>query len=340
MKVFGALKIDGHFEVIELLKMNLADIYNNINVNYFNDKNNILITQEKCNGKLIDFMVFRPKKSEIFWLQSKYIINENNIKPRNNYIKEVEKFKITFKNIFGINLTNIYLLYISSFEYNKDNSSRVFAILEKNKINCLFYSVKKMNFTYDFIYEIETLESREGFIKSNNKNFNYMNQINSQMYEEDSKYIGKKTNHPKDEDYKNFQKILANLKESDLEKKEHMKLINYLVNENVFTFNPKEFFGDFAFYTTNYNSMIFYKTMTIQAYYVHCELLGKEINYEKKIGIIFPNIYNNKNIYYDIKLKKEISYNEYKNKFGDLGYFYGEFLLNNNASINIEIIED
>ena len=172
MKVFGSLQIDGHFEVSELLKMNLDSKYNNIDADYFTDKNNILITQKNSNGKLLDFIVFRPKESEVFWIQSKYIINSNNIQPRNNYVNQQGKFITTFKNKFGIELKNIYLLYISSEEYNIENSSEVFNLLEVNEINCLFYSVKKLTFSYDFIYEVDVLENKECYKINDNKNFN------------------------------------------------------------------------------------------------------------------------------------------------------------------------
>lgn len=111
MRVFGSLKIDGHFEVLELLKMNYENIYNNINSDYFTDKNNILITQKNSNGKLIDFIIFKPKENDMFWIQSKYTINKNNIQHRNNYVKQTKTFIDTFKKKFGIEL-KIYSFYI------------------------------------------------------------------------------------------------------------------------------------------------------------------------------------------------------------------------------------
>ena len=341
MKVFGSLQIDGHFEVSELLKMNLDSKYNNIDADYFTDKNNILITQKNSNGKLLDFIVFRPKESEVFWIQSKYIINSNNIQPRNNYVNQTGKFITTFKNKFGIELKNIYLLYISSEEYNIENSSEVFNLLEVNEINCLFYSVKKLTFSYDFIYEVDVLENKECYKINDNKNFNYRNQIMSQLYEMDSKFIGKKINNPNDKEYGNLQKVFKKLGNSSLEKKEHMKFIDYIEKENVFQFKINDCFGSFAFYNTNYEEMNSYFKKPIQAYYVNCVLENNEINFRKDIGIIFPSPYNQTKIYFDIKLKKEIRSKEYENKFRNLGFFYGEFIINqNNISNNIELSED
>ena len=340
MKVFGSLQIDGHFEVLELLKMNFDSKYNNIDTDYFNDKNNILITQKNSNGKLLDFIVFRPKESEVFWIQSKYIINANNIQPRNNYVKQTEKFITTFKNKFGIQLKNIYLLYISSEEYNIDNSSEVFDLLEKNEINCLFYSVKKMIFSYDFIYKVDFLENKECYKINDNKKFIYRNQIMSQLYEMDSQLIGKKINNPKDKEYRNLQKIFKKLDNSRLEKMQHMKFIDYLEKENVFQFNINDYFGSFAFYNTNYEEMNSYFNKPIQTYFVNCDLENKEINFKKDIGIIFPSPYNQSKIYYDIKLKKEIKSKEYENKFRNFGFFYGEFINPNNISKNIDLSED
>lgn len=86
--------------------------------------------------------------------------------------------------------------------------------------------------------------------------------------------------------------------------------------------------------------MILFKKKAIQTYFVNCALdRNNEIDFTKNVGIIYPNIYDDKTIYYDIKLREEMKAKEYKTKFKNLGFFYGEFI-NHNKSSKINIEED
>ena len=44
----------------------------------------------------------------------------------------------------------MFLLYLSSVEYNYQRKDEVLKILKSKKINCLFYSINEEYFTYDF----------------------------------------------------------------------------------------------------------------------------------------------------------------------------------------------
>lgn len=94
-----------------------------------------------------------------------------------------------------------------------------------------------MEFSYDFHYEIKSLEKNECFKINDNQNFEYKNQFYSQMYDMDYIYIGKKINNPDDKYYKDLQTIVNELDDSRFEKREHMKLIEYLIKQKIFNFS-------------------------------------------------------------------------------------------------------
>ena len=105
------------------------------------------------------------------------------MKKREDYSEDSEdtkEFFSKFKDVFGITLKAIYLLYISSFEYNFNRQEEVFETLKNNEINCLFYNVKKNYFTFNFIekkYDFE-LNDNEAYkiYPYSNKNFIYKEQ--------------------------------------------------------------------------------------------------------------------------------------------------------------------
>ena len=133
------LDIDGCIEVNECINLDLTEMYENVNSNYFANKNNILIFQKKTNGRLIDFIIFNPSSQNAFLIQAKYKITNSTVSNKSVYIRETKRFIKKFKNAFGIELKRGHLIYTSSFEFNIDRKEEVFSILERKKINCLFF---------------------------------------------------------------------------------------------------------------------------------------------------------------------------------------------------------
>jgi len=146
--IFG---IDGYFEVNELIKMDLFDIYKNNDQNYFLKKNVIFINQKKDNGELFDFAIYKCKENSLILFQAKYKITSKNIKHKEKYKDSSKKISDLFLNKFNIKINNIYLLYITSYEYNIKNEKLVDK-LKKNELNCLFYSVENNIFSF-FLYK-------------------------------------------------------------------------------------------------------------------------------------------------------------------------------------------
>ena len=162
LRNYYILPIDGYFEVENLIKMNLINIYINIDNNYFLNKNIIFINQINRNEKLYDFALYKVKEKNLILFQTKYIIKDSNVKHKNEYLDSCKAIKELFKNKFGIDLEGVYLLYISDLELNKNNN-KCSTTLGKNELNCLFFSIQDMNFTFDFLHIIQEIECEESF---------------------------------------------------------------------------------------------------------------------------------------------------------------------------------
>lgn len=140
---YQLLEIDGCIEVNNCIDLVLTETYTHVNDNYFYDKKNILIYQKNQNGRLIDFIVFKPDTKAAFFIQAIYKITFSSVSSKSVYLKETKSFVNKFKKVFGIELKNIYLLYISSFIYNIMQKEEVYEILKKrNKLSFLFCSKK------------------------------------------------------------------------------------------------------------------------------------------------------------------------------------------------------
>jgi len=162
--IFG---IDGYFEVNELIKLDLIDIYKNIDQNYFLKKNVIFINQKKDNGELFDFAIYKVKENNLILFQEKYKIISKNIKHKTKYKDSSKKISNLFLNKFNIKINNIYFLYITSYEYNIKNEE-LLDILNKNELNCLFYSVENNIFSFilfknRFLDPIDNLKCEDSF---------------------------------------------------------------------------------------------------------------------------------------------------------------------------------
>ena len=150
-KAFNHFNVDGYFAVNDLIKMDLITDYNMINKEYFKLKHNIFIEQKDEKGNFYDFAIYNSLTKELILLQSKYIINkETIIKNKDFYVESANNALLAFNKISKEDAKYVHLFLLSSEEYNFSNKESIFNILYKNKINCIFYSVLKDEYSDDF----------------------------------------------------------------------------------------------------------------------------------------------------------------------------------------------
>ena len=165
LRVFKKLNIDGHLEVNSIIDMDFTENYKLLEKDYIKTKKNILISQKNEQGKKFDFAIFKPKINSLMLFQSKYKIENKLIFEKKSYIEScfevLENFKKSFVNN---NIENVYLLYISSVEYNTIKKKHVSNLLKKNEINCLFYSVSDDYFSFNFQEKINELKCEDSYM--------------------------------------------------------------------------------------------------------------------------------------------------------------------------------
>ena len=125
LRIFNGLKVDGYIEVIDIASMELANDFTMVSQNYFKNKENILISQPNFYGKTFDFALYKSKENKLFFIQSKYIIHKQLLEQRNNFKNSIIKSLKKFNDIFSLNITEAYLIYISSYEYNLKKEKEV-----------------------------------------------------------------------------------------------------------------------------------------------------------------------------------------------------------------------
>ena len=164
-RVFNKFNIDGHLEVNSIINMDFTENYKLFDEDYIKGKKNILITQKNEQGRDYDFAIYMPKSHQLLLIQVKYQIENKLIKDKTEYLKTCKNVLTNCINAFHDNdIKNVYLLYISSEEYNNNRKKTVKFYLDKHKINCLFYSVTKDLFTFNFEKKIENLELENSFM--------------------------------------------------------------------------------------------------------------------------------------------------------------------------------
>ena len=97
LRNYYILPIDGYFEVENLIKMDLINIYTKIDNNYFLNKNIIFINQINRTGKLYDLALYYAKEKNLILFQVKYIIKDSNVKHKNQYLDSCKEIKELFK---------------------------------------------------------------------------------------------------------------------------------------------------------------------------------------------------------------------------------------------------
>ena len=164
LRCFGKIQIDGYFEVDNIIDLNLTEYYKCLNNSYFLNKSNILINQQNSNGKDFDFCLYKPDKKALILIQVKYRITNSNVLSYHYYQKNYSDFNKKFEDKFKTPIEEIYLLYFSSYYYNQNNKNDILEILNKKKINCLFFNVSNTEISFDFENGIDCIELTDSFI--------------------------------------------------------------------------------------------------------------------------------------------------------------------------------
>jgi len=301
-------QIDGYFEVGELIKMNLINIYANIDNNYFLNKRIIFINQIDRIGELYDFALYYVNEKNLILFQAKYIIKDSNVKHKKEYLDSSKKIKGLFKDKFGIGLKGVYLLYISDKEANEKNS-KCSTILGKNELNCLFFSIQDMNYTFDFLNEIKDIKCSEAFRiipKSN--------------------YTNRLLELQKSSDYQFLKRKKLDLPPGTTEKMtfnftlEYKKFMTYVRKNDYIKDDIKKYLGNFALFYYNfgeYNDMdnkeLTY-SLAVSVKDSDENNLAMGINYNEEIGLVYYN--DGKEIYLNLnKDYKEMTKKEFKIKY-------------------------
>ena len=346
-RVHKKFNIDGYFKVEDLINMKPTKKYANIKKEYFTSKNNIFIDQKKASGQDYDFAIYRPKSKQLLLFQAKYIINKGTVAKKKSLYDDTAKDVLTsFNNLTKENIGEVYLLFISSIYYNYDIRENVIDVLSKKRINCIFYSLKKDLFYFNFndiIYNIE-LDNSYMLIPTSDI-YKEQEAFNNKDFEKEEGIYKKY----KDKEKKNLKEKSDDIKEEEEEKEMNIKKVKELVKpkntlllkrkRNRYEKDLKKMYDDVITYiknNLNFNKKMIisllghFKTIESDDYEIDLDkeyaiilyLNEKSLNidYNKKLGLI---IYND-GVLYLIDLKENMiykSYSEFLNKF-QMNYLY------------------
>ena len=283
--------IDGFIKVNKIVNMKLENEHRLISNIEITQKNCIFISQLISEGDDYNFAILYPKKEEIVLIQSKYKLTNKNVHDIEYYTSKIGIIKEALGNL-DINVNKIYILYISSVEYN---SKYVFKILNNKHINCLFFNVKQNYFTSDFKNNIIDFKSLSAEIYP--KVSNYI----SQQYE--SKKIFDQLLIPIINKLQNERK---KTKIQDLEE-EYNNFISYLLQKNT----DVDLISQLGKFYCKINSPIEFPKLTFDYYLLFFKLNSKEnIDYNKDLIIVYEIEYNL--FYYNVQNRDESKWDLYK----------------------------
>ena len=290
LKNYNIFEIDGYFEVNEIINMDLIGVYTKVDQNYILGKNVIFINQKIIDGEPFDFAIYKVKENNLILFKTKYIISSKDIKHRKDYIESSENISDLFLKKFNIKIDNIYLLYITSYEYNINNNQLI-DILCENELNCLFYSVQKYTFSFIFVWNnlffpINKLECEDNFrlipeSKYSNIIENYKDKIlHSEGLPKNFKY-----------NYDAFDKDVNTNMLFDC-KEEYKKFTLFVNNECNISEDIKKKLGPFGSFEFYCFGEYYDKTLKEIKYYLVFSLEKKDekscqINYKENIGLVY-----------------------------------------------------
>jgi hypothetical protein len=301
--------------------MDLITDYNMINKKYFKLKHNIFIEQKDEKGNFYDFAIYNSLTKELILLQSKYIINkETIIKNKDFYVESANNALLSFNKISKEDAKYVHIFLLSSEDYNFSNKESIFNILYKNKINCIFYSVLKDEYSYDFKNIIKKITcSRSSMLIPNNEFYEPLIAIEKFEFIENG-------NIDKEAYFLNFKTKRDNLTEF------HNEIIKFILNSKFEHKNIIQSLGKLK--KMNYISKNKLEKINVKneyALFFYLDIYGK-FDSSKNLGLLYFE--KSKNDNYDLyayNVKENFTFNsfdELMNKF-DFNVFYaiGERLI-------------
>jgi len=314
--------IDNFITVDKITNMKLVEEYQNININGLLDKNCILITQKNFFDKEYDFGVLYPKEKELILIQAKYKIDNSNVNSK-AYYSDYSKINIITEAVnknLKINLKKIYILYLSTVEYNNRNS---FEILNNKEINCLFYNITNDYFTSNYMNKIfnftpsescEIYPNSEQFLPQNNIQIDRINELVNSMGSliDEEKSIN-----------------IDNQDNSDM----YYKFIDYLKQKQV----KNDLINHLGEFITNIFNNYFIRRIIMdkKKYLLFFKVKEeKEIDFDNDMILVYE--IKDKTIYYDIQ--KNVELKDFsiltKKKFKEYYYIIGKWI--DDKIINLE----
>jgi len=311
-------EIDGFIIVNKIINMELENESKNITIEDLKTKNSIYIFQSIYRGEDYDAAILYPKKKEIILIQAKYKITSSNIKFKSYYdLNKVSIITDIVNKKFKISLDKIYILYISSVDYNYSNRNTVQNLLNSHRINCIFYSIKEDYFTSNFKnilsnnfvpdQSMEIYPTADKYIEQDLKK---KNNIENELF-----FFVKNNNNIENNfiigQYNEFKKFLENLKISKSLKNSLGDFKTNFINE--YSYFPKVFCSTY---------LLFFKTKD-----------GGGIDFSKDLILVYDD--NNSIVYYNIKTQQIYDNNLFKkkNEYKNYHYVLGEWKKEN--SINL-----
>ena len=331
-RVHKKFNLDSYFEVQNLIKMELTEDYTNVNKEYLSSKNSVFIDQRNTSGLDYDFAIYKPQTKKLLLFQSKYIIDSGNVREEKSYYANSAKsIKKSFNKIVNNGINEIYILFISSIYYNYDRRDSAINILRKRKLNCIFYSLRKDLFYFNFkddIRELELLDSyklipfsKEYMIQDALENpdleigdyiYNYKKDKKEQEdYEEEKKSVKLKGKNKK------LKKIKTNLSQ-ETKKNETFESTLFLQKKTIRNLNDlNKIYNDMIQYIRDDSTFKNEKLIKLLGPLKYIGFADKKIDLNQEYAIIFYLNENTLNIDFDKKIGL-IIYNEGVHHFVDL----------------------
>jgi len=311
-------KINSFISVNKIIDMDFSEEYKNIKSDHLKEKSCVFISQSNFYAEEYDFGILFPKQKEIILIQAKYKLTNNNTKKKSEYTN-MENISNSISQKFGFKIEKIYLLYISSLEYNYQRKNEILNILKSKQINCIFYSINEDYFTSDFENNLQIFlptKSMEIYPESNI----YVEQIFSKKRRTDELLLSIMKSEQKS-NYNNA--FMLN---------EYNKFIDFLNKSNI-NKELKKHLGNFESpFLNNYrlipninfaNYLLFFK-----------KRIDNGIDFSKKIYLAYE--YNNNLVYYNFKTGKKLKNFSIKDNSAYKDYYYIIGKWKENNTINLE----
>ena len=314
-------EIDSFIIVNKIVDMELSEEYKNIKVEHLKEKKCVFISQSNFYGQDYNFAVLYPIKKEIILIQAQYKITSDNTHKKSRY-SDMINISVIYNSInqkLGIDIKKIYLLYMSSVEYNYQRKTDIDDILNSKMINCIFYSINLDYFTSDFENNLSIINPTESMEIYPNPNV-YINQIFSKNRRTDELLFSLMIS---EQQLKNNDKFLLN---------EYKKFLNSLMYSHIKT-ELKKHLGEFQSPFSNNYRLI--PNINFNNYLLFFQIgKNKEIDFSKNLILVYDDI--NSLTYYNITTDKILKNYSIRNKFEYRTYYYviGKWVDNN--GINFE----